>query len=113
MTTHSSILAWRIPQTEEPGGLQSMGSHRVGHDRSDLAAAAATNCNWERNVIKIHIMQDMDTAVQLGQWNPFLAWTPKEEVLFLPKLENELLLRLHHCGVVRARAGVQWPATGS
>jgi len=38
--THSSILAWRIPGTAEPGGLQSMGSHRVGHDRSDLAAAA-------------------------------------------------------------------------
>ena len=32
MTTHSSILAWRIPWTEEPGGLQSMGSQRVGHD---------------------------------------------------------------------------------
>ena len=32
MTTHSSILAGRIPWTEEPGGLQSMGSHRVGHD---------------------------------------------------------------------------------
>ena len=32
MATHSSILAWRIPRTEEPGGLQSMGSHRVGHD---------------------------------------------------------------------------------
>ena len=32
MTTHSSILAWRIPGTEEPGGLQSMGSLRVGHD---------------------------------------------------------------------------------
>ena len=32
MATHSSILAWRIPGTEEPGGLQSMGSHRVGHD---------------------------------------------------------------------------------
>ena len=31
MTTHSSILAWEIPWTEEPGGLQSMGSHRVGH----------------------------------------------------------------------------------
>ena len=30
--THSSILAWRIPRTEEPGGLQSMGSQRVGHD---------------------------------------------------------------------------------
>ena len=42
MATHSSILAWRVPGTEEPGGLLSMGSHRVGHDRSDLAAAAAS-----------------------------------------------------------------------
>ena len=41
MATHSSVLAWRIPGTGEPGGLLSMGSHRVGHDRSDLAAAAA------------------------------------------------------------------------
>ena len=32
MATHSSILAWRIPETEEPGGPLSMGSHRVGHD---------------------------------------------------------------------------------
>ena len=32
MAPHSSILAWRIPWMEEPGGLQSMGSHRVGHD---------------------------------------------------------------------------------
>ena len=32
MTTHSSVLAWRIPGTAEPGGLPSMGSHRVGHD---------------------------------------------------------------------------------
>ena len=35
MATHFSILAWKIPRTEEPGGLQSMGSQRVGHDRSD------------------------------------------------------------------------------
>jgi len=41
MATHSSILAWRIPGTGEPGGLPSLGSHRVGHDWSDLAAAAA------------------------------------------------------------------------
>ena len=41
MATHSSVLAWRIPGTAEPGGLPSMGSHRVGHDWSDLAAAAA------------------------------------------------------------------------
>ena len=40
MATHSSVLAWRIPGTGEPGGLLSMGSHRVWHDWSDLAAAA-------------------------------------------------------------------------
>ena len=36
MATHSSVLAWRIPETGEPGGLPSLGLHRVGHDRSDL-----------------------------------------------------------------------------
>ena len=41
MATHSSVLARRIPWTAEPGGLLSMGLHRVGHDWSDLAAAAA------------------------------------------------------------------------
>ena len=41
IATHSSVLAWRIPRTWEPGGLPSVGSHRVGHDWSDLAAAAA------------------------------------------------------------------------
>ena len=41
MATHSSVLAWRSPGTGKPGGLPSMGSHRVGHDWSDLAAAAA------------------------------------------------------------------------
>ena len=47
MATHSSVLAWRIPGTPEPGGLLSMGSHRVGHDWSDLAAAAA---RYNRNI---------------------------------------------------------------
>ena len=41
MATHSSVLAWRIPGTGEPVGLPSMGSHRVGHDCCDLAAANA------------------------------------------------------------------------
>ena len=47
MATHSSTLAWRIPGTGEPGGLLSMGSHRVEHDWSDLAAAGALpfNCH--------------------------------------------------------------------
>ena len=43
MAPHSSTPAWKIPWTEEPGGLPSMGSHRVRHDRSDLAAAAAVD----------------------------------------------------------------------
>ena len=53
MATHSSVLAWRIPGTGEPGRLQSMGSHRVRHDWIDLAAAAAahnlrkTLCVWQ------------------------------------------------------------------
>ena len=41
MATHSSVLTWRIPGMGEPGGLPSMGLHRVGHNWSDLAAAAA------------------------------------------------------------------------
>ena len=43
MAPHSSVLAWRIPGTGEPGGLPSMGSHRVRHDWSYLAAAAAAS----------------------------------------------------------------------
>ena len=48
MATHSGVLAWRIPGTGETGGLLSMGSHRVGHDWSDLAAAAG-NLNTYMN----------------------------------------------------------------
>ena len=44
MATHCSVFAWRIPGTGEPGGLPSMGSHRVRHDWSDLAAAVACLC---------------------------------------------------------------------
>ena len=57
MATHSSVLVWRIPGMAEPGGLPSMGSHRVGHDWSDLAAAVAAcyfisvkSCRWKECV---------------------------------------------------------------
>ena len=57
MATHSSVLAWRIPGTGEPGGLLSMGSHRVGHYWSDLAAAAAWTssrwCSWVSCPVKL------------------------------------------------------------
>ena len=46
MATHSSVLGWRIPGTEEPSGLLSMGSHRIKHNGSDLAAAAAAAANF-------------------------------------------------------------------
>ena len=48
MATHSSVHAWRIPGTEEPGGLPSMRSHRFRHDSSDLAAVACM-VNVERS----------------------------------------------------------------
>ena len=69
MAIHSSILAWRIPGTEEPGGLQSVGSRRVGHDR-------LTNNN--NNKLKYASMSD---GAQLGL-GPFLA---EEEELFEEK----------------------------
>ena len=52
MATHSSVLAWRIPGMAEPGGLPSMGSHRVGRDWSDLAVAVAVEItlSWEKNI---------------------------------------------------------------
>ena len=59
MATHSSVLAWRIPGTGEPGGLPSMESHRVGHDWSDLAAAA--DCSppgsYVRGILQAKIME--------------------------------------------------------
>jgi len=56
MATHSSVFAWRIPGMGEPGGLPSMGPHRVGHDWSDLAAAAADPDNY--NGVIIHLEPD-------------------------------------------------------
>ena len=53
MATHSSILAWSIPRTEEPGGLQSMGSQRIGHDwvtSISLAADVVGNIMEDKNV---------------------------------------------------------------
>ena len=62
MATHSSILAWRIPGVEEPGGLPSMGSHRVGLNWSDLAAAAAAS------FYSLKIEKIPAERVALGDW---------------------------------------------
>ena len=68
MATHSSVLAWRIPGTGEPGGLTSMGSHRVGHDWSDLAAAAAV---FHTTFFK-SIYPPLDIWIAYTSW---LLWT--------------------------------------
>ena len=61
METHSSVLAWRIPGTGEPGGLPSMGSHRIGHNWSDLAAAAAAAA---ANLIPKMVVKDGGTLMK-------------------------------------------------
>ena len=58
MATHFTVLAWRIPGTGEPGGLPSVGSHRVGRDCSDVAAAAQESQHSAR------------LPVCLFRWNP-------------------------------------------
>ena len=62
MATHSSVLAWRIPGTGEPGGLPSMGSHRIGHNWSDLAAAAVSYWKQQNTdfIIYKHFSQRKD-----------------------------------------------------
>ena len=79
MAAHSIILAWRIPGTEEPGGLPSMGSERVGHNWNDLAAAAARNrergqaewCGtWKCTQAHVFI-HPVRLCLLVGAFNPF------------------------------------------
>ena len=87
MATHSSILAWRIPGTEEPSRLLSMVSHRVGHDWSDLAAAATQKRKLQLKetrdlfkVIQSHSRQDGQTKTEIQFFyllvqHPFTQYT--------------------------------------
>ena len=59
MATHSSVLAWRIPGMAEPGWLPSMRSHRVGHDWSDLAAAAVSDFNKQGEALNYYIVMPL------------------------------------------------------
>ena len=89
MATHSSVLAWRIPGTAEPGGLPSMGSHRVGHDWSNLAAAATeVMCvlKWKRkeNMNESHVVS---VTLCIWSWDVLklfsIAFSSKR---FMPKI---------------------------
>ena len=66
MATHSSVLAWIIPWTGEPGGLPSLGSYRVGHNWSDLAAAAAA-ISLNTFYMQSSISGNVDDTRQIGQ----------------------------------------------
>ena len=64
MATHSSVLAWRIPGTGEPGGLPSVGLHRVRHDWSDLAAvAAAAPTQYNPRRVYHHLCDNVSTEL--------------------------------------------------
>ena len=78
MATHSSILAWRIPGTGEPGGLPSMGSHRVGYDWSDLEAAAAATSVW-KNSLGISCKEVLVVMNSLNLW---FDWEKSLSLLF-------------------------------
>ena len=75
MATRSSVLAWRIPGTGEPGGLPSMGSHRIGHDWSHLAAAAddkESTCNARDPVRSLYQEDPLEKG--MATHSNILAW---------------------------------------
>ena len=90
MATHASVLAWRIPGMGEPGGLPSMGSHRVGHDWSDLAAAVAL---WWNNFIIWPLFSKWE-----DKENYPLKWLSDSEM----QLELKCTLWLNNCHSVNA-----------
>ena len=81
MATHSSVLAWRIPGMEEPGGLPSMGSQRVRHDWSDLVAAASEKAMATHSSTlawKIPWMEETGRLQSMGS----LSWTRLSDFTF-------------------------------
>ena len=67
MATHSSILVWRIPWTEKPGGLQSVGSHTAGHNWSDWACVCPRLSTWR-----------WGESVELSRWAQFNHLSPSK-----------------------------------
>ena len=94
---HSSVLAWRIPGTAESGGLPSMGSHRVGHDWSDLAGAAAAYddtrkfCEFslEFQVLSVKGGFEVQEGVDNPSiYRPYYQWMQASLVKNLPEMQE-------------------------
>ena len=90
MAIHSSVLAWRIPGTGEPGGLPSMGSHRVGHDWHDLAAAKG----W-KPAFKMNRTLRGGQVLALGKRLPLLALSRAHTATCWTSHTSPLPLRVH------------------
>ena len=107
MAPYSSTLAWKIPWTEEPGGLPSMGSHRVGHDWSDLAAVAAAQdiCMHAKLLqLCLTLCNPMDCSLPVSsvcgiRQVRILEWVsmPSSRWIFLTQGLNLRLLWCLHC----------------
>ena len=98
MATHSSVLAWRIPGVAEPDGLPSMGSHRVGHDWSDLghdwsdlaAAAAYILFHWSDTPVCSQLVFCMHFCV----WRGIPDVSVERDVLYVHLLLCHLVLQI-------------------
>ena len=116
MAPHSSTFAWRIPGTEEPGGLPSMGSHRVGQDWSDLAAAAGADCYYWYHGIWMLISEKPFTSgpptpraagVSVRPWHRrFIFWEHVIQASLSPRVCS---LRLRPLCALHVGLSVGWP----
>ena len=90
MASHSSILAWRIPGTEEPSGLPSVGSHWVGHDWSDLAAAATADVSLVFSCFFYDptVVGNLISGSSVFSKSSLNIWKFMVHVLLKPHLEN-------------------------
>ena len=92
MAPHSSTLAWKIPWTQEPGGLPSIGSHRVGHDWHDLAAAAKyimRNAGLDEAQAGIKIAGRNINNLRYADNTTLMAESEKELKILLKKVKEE------------------------
>ena len=113
MATHSSVLALRLPGTGEPGGLPSMGSHRVRHDWSDLAAAAAGFLSRIEKVV-MNVLHVVLAIMHLEKWRTFpqlLELIPEDS----PQLSALILclIQMKRAALPKGASPVTLAGTGS